>query len=148
MKSLLLTRDVDGASSEKRKDTDNIILRRAKIRMLAYKGAFDNYCNQYEIAEAKKGFCPNGFEVHHIIPLNCSNSTLEIDNMLVIDKKAHTWLHNNIYSPALAKCEVGQDCKIFLPDYDPKEVLTWEKIQPFVRMFQFEISRMSNKRYS
>ena len=136
MKHLELILDECGTSHIKRSDTDNVILHRAKIQMLAYKGKFDKFCSNREVSEAKDGFCPRGFEVHHIIPLNCQNTSLEMDNMVVIDKKAHTWLHKNIYTPSLEKCEPGQFCYITLPDIDPSEILTWNHIFPFVVSYE------------
>ena len=135
MKHLELTRDYDGVSDDRRKDTDNLILRKAKIKMIAYKGGFDRYCNPREIADAKNGFCPKKFEVHHIIPLNCMNTSFQLDNMVVIERNAHTWLHRNIYTPALEKCLPGQFCYILMPDIDPSKILTWNDIYPFVVSF-------------
>ena len=132
MQSITLILDEEGTSQIRRKDSDNIILRKAKLKMLAYKGAFDGLISQREIAEAKKGLCPKGFEVHHIIPLNCKNTESTIPNMVVIEESAHTWLHNNIYTPALMKCKPGQMCIINLPDFDRQQVLTLAKIQPFI----------------
>ena len=141
MKHLELILDAQGMSRERREDTDNIILRRAKIKMLAYKGKFDKYCKPWDIAQAREGLCPRGFEVHHIIPLCCSNTRIELDNMVVIDKKSHNWLHTNIYTPALTKCEVGQSCYIQLPDMDTREIITWDTILPFVVSFERERKR-------
>ena len=112
---------------------DNSILRKAKIKMVAYKGGFDGICSKREIAEAKKkGLCPTGFEVHHVIPLNCKESTLSVDNMVIIDSKAHKWLHDNLYTPALIKCQEGQYCYIRIPDMDKDKAITIKDIQPFI----------------
>ena len=141
MKHLELILDDPGISKTRRSDTDNIILRKAKIKMLAYKGKFDGF-KQWEIKEAKEGLCPRGIEVHHIIPLNCKNTRIDLDNMVVIDKKSHNWLHNNIYTPSLSKCQVGQSCFIWLPDMNTGEIITWSDIFPFVVIFEKEKQRL------
>lgn len=142
MFSLTLELDAVGAAQKKRADSDNVILRQAKIRMLAYKGKFDPYCSEQEIAMAKKGSCPQLFCVHHLVPLACKNSDVSIKNLIVLDKITHAYLHNRLYSPALRKCQPGQSCVVQLPDMDPNEILVWDDVMPFAMAFEADKRRL------
>lgn len=143
MKTLELILDESGKGKERRRDTDNTLLRQAKIKMLAYKGEFDKYCSAFEVADAKKGYCPHQFEVHHIIPLVCSNTSFTLNNMVIIEKKAHSWLHKNIIDPALARCKVGQSCSVFIPDFDTEKIMTVAEMMPFIHSFEANKRRIA-----
>lgn len=131
MRNVELILDEIGSGEEKRKSIENQIMHKAKIRIVAYNGGFDGLVTKKEIHIAKiRGLLPNGFEVHHIIPLNCKNTRLTFDNMLIMDSATHRFLHKNVYDVALRKCKVGQLATIFLPDFDINSVVTYKRLDP------------------
>lgn len=135
--------DDAGASVRKRNDPQNTILRKAKVRIMAYQGAFDGIFTDDERKSARKfGLLPDNFEVHHIVSLCCKNTSFELSNMVVMDKAAHKWLHRNIYNPQLALCKPGQSCSIWLPEINVSQVLTMERLQPFIDSWTAYQSRL------
>lgn len=133
MKDVELILDDVGAGFKKRNDPQNTILRKAKVRIMAYQGAFDGIFTDEQRKSARKfGLLPDNFEVHHIISLCCKNTSFELSNMIVMDKAAHRWLHKNIYGPRLAMCKVGQSCNIWLPEMDVSQVMTIDRLKPFI----------------
>lgn len=143
MNNVELILDDVGAGFKKRNDPQNTILRKAKVRIMAYQGAFDGLFNDDERKSARKfGLLPDNFEVHHIVSLCCKNTSFELSNMIVMDKAAHKWLHKNIYSPQLAMCKPGQSCSIWLPEMDVSQVITIDRLQPFIDAWTAYQSRM------
>lgn len=134
--SLILTLCGAGESQKKRDAYDNEFLRKAKIRIMAYKNAFDGIWTPDEIRQAKlKGNIAKGYNVHHIRPLGTEESTFDLDNMVVMDRRSHTWLHREIYDPALSLCQVGQSCAIWLPEMDVNKVIRWQDIEEFAKEY-------------
>ena len=133
VKSLELTYGGLGTGDLKRKEIESAIMRKAKIKMLAYQGAFNDLFTHEQIYKAKKfGYLPDGYEVHHIVPLCCTNTSYDLNNMVVIDKRSHTWIHNNLYTPSLAMCKEGQSCAVWVPAFDPTKVFTHKDLEPFI----------------
>ena len=136
VKSINMTLEETGESQKKRLDYENIFLRKAKIKVLAYKGAFDGIFTPAQIRDAKiKGNLPNGYAVHHIYPLGTKEAKFDLDNMVIMDKRTHNYFHREIYDPALKKCKPGQSCSIWLPDMDTTKVITWKDIEVFAREY-------------
>lgn len=147
MMNVHLILDDSGMGLKRRSDPQNLILRKAKVRIMAYQGAFDELLNSEQRRSARKfGSLPDEYDVHHIISLCCKNTTYELSNMLVIDKPAHKWLHKNIYTPQLALCQPGQSCSIWLPDLDVTQVMTMNKLMPFINEWTAYQSRMRKGR--
>ena len=133
MRSLKLTLDDYGIGKQRRKDHAFNVMSKAKVRVLAYYGAFDSVFNHAQRREAKLfGTLPNGYDVHHIVPLACEDTSYFLSNMVVMETSAHKWLHRNIYNPQLAKCKPHQSCSVWLPDFPTNEIFTMEKLQPFI----------------
>lgn len=133
MQSLELTLDEFGAGQKRRNDHAFNVMSKAKVRILAYYGAFDGVFNHDERRKAKLfGALPKGYEVHHIIPLSCQNTSYFLNNLLVIEESAHRWLHRNLYQPQLNLCQPYQSCSIWIPDFNLNELFTMEKLQPFI----------------
>lgn len=133
MNNLNLTLDEFGAGQQRRKDHAFNVMSKAKVRILAYYGAFDGVFNHAQRREAKLfGALPKGYDVHHIIPLSCENTSYFLNNLIVMETSAHKWLHRHIYTPQLAKCKPHESCNVWLPDFPPNELFTMEKLQPFI----------------
>ena len=133
MKSLELTLDDYGMGLQRRKDHAFNVMSKAKVRILAYYGAFDGIFNHEQKRQAKLfGALPKGYDVHHIIPLCCENTSYFLSNMVVMETSAHKWLHRNIINPQLAKCQPHQSCSVWIPDFNYNELFTMEKLQPFI----------------
>ena len=116
-------------SDVRRKSIENQILKKAKIRIVAYKGGFDGLVSKEEIYNAKvRGLMPQGFETHHIIPMCCRNTRMTLDNMVIVDSATHKFLHRYVYDKALNKCTPGQMTTVFLPDFDINKVLRYDLI--------------------
>ena len=133
MQNVHLTLDDYGMGQKRRSDHCYNVMSKAKVRILAYYGAFDGLFNHDEKRQAKLfGALPDKYAVHHIIPLSCENTNYFLSNLLVIDETSHKWLHKHIYTPQLALCKPHQSCSIWLPEFNLNEVLTIEKLQPFI----------------
>lgn len=127
MKNLELILDDVGMGEIRRNSLENKILHDAKVRIMAYKGCFDGLATPREIHLAKiKGVIPKGFEIHHIIPLCCKNTSIALDNMVIMDSSSHRFLHRHIYDRQLSRCIRGGMACVFVPDFDLWRIARYE----------------------
>lgn len=148
MRELRLTYDGLGSGDVRRKDIECQLMKKVKVRLLAYKGVFDNIFSAAEVHKAKvDGTLPKGYSVHHIIPLCTKEATYDMKNMVVTEDMAHKILHDAIYSPILCKCKDGESCCILIPDIDTEKILTQADILPFIISWDENEKRMGRKGY-
>ena len=149
MRSLELTLDDYGMGLQRRKDHAFNVMSKAKVRILAYYGAFDGIFNHAQRREAKLfGALPDGYDVHHIVPLACENTSYFLSNLIVMETSAHKWLHRHIYNPQLALCQPHQRCSVWIPDFPTNELFTMEKLQPFINDWTEDQNRYKNNHYN
>ena len=133
MKSLELTYDGLGSGNVKRKDVLCGLMKKVKVKYLAYLGSFNGAFSPLEIHRAKTdGVLPKGYSIHHVIPLCTRETTFDLNNMVVIDNKAHKFIHDCLITPVLKLCKEGESCNVWIPDFQPNELFTMEKLQPFI----------------
>lgn len=143
MKSLELTYDGLGSGDAKRKDVLCGLMKKVKVKYLAYLGSFNGVFSPLEIHRAKiDGVLPTGYSVHHIFPLCSKESTFDLNNMVVIENKAHKFIHDNLITPVLRLCKEGDSCSVWIPDMDKNKLITYESIVPFI-----EAWKVYKKRY-
>lgn len=148
MKSIEITYEGLGAGDIKRKDVVCHLMKSVKVRILAYKGAFDGVFSPEELHKAKvKGTLPKGYSVHHIYPLCSKEGTFTLSNMVVMEDRAHRWLHNAMYSPSISKCEAGQRCCVWIPDMDIDKLVKYNDILPFITSWNDNQIRLGRKPY-
>lgn len=136
MRSIRLTLDEAGESQKKRDAYENEFLRKAKIRIMAYQGKFDGIWTPEEIRAAKlKGNVAHGYTVHHIYPLGTKEARFDLDNLVVMDRKTHNYLHREVYDPSLRKCKAGMSCSIWLPDMDVTKLIRWDDIKDWAQEY-------------
>ncbi len=78
-----------------------------------------------QLAQIKNGKVPNGYNVHHKLPLQ-GGGTNSFSNLIFIPIKPHDELHNCIIKPQIGEIEAGESKKILLPwsdkmVYEPPE---------------------------
>lgn len=78
-----------------------------------------------QLDQIKKGEVPNGYNVHHKLPLQ-GGGTNSFSNLIFIPIKPHDELHHCIISPQIGEIEAGENKKILLPwsdkmVYEPPE---------------------------
>ena len=130
MKNLEIILDEQGKSEERRKSIDNVFLRKAKIKIVAYKGGFDGLASEEEIRLAKlRGVMPKGFELHHIKPLCSKTCEISLENMVIMDSASHKLLHR-LYDRQLRHCRVGMMACVYIPDFDVNKVSTKKTFDP------------------
>ena len=141
MKTVTLDLDKEEVGQAKMRSPENIILREAKIKILAYKGAFQGLADENEIARSKKGQIPHNFDIHYLVPLSCKNAEIAITNMVVMEKKACQWLRNHLYQPSIRKCGRGNSCVVYTPELDVNKVVTFQDIRPFIESYESNAQR-------
>lgn len=67
-----------------------------------------------QLDQIQKGQAPNGFNVHHKLPLQ-GGGTNSFSNLIFIPIKPHDELHNCIIKPQIGEIEAGESKKIRLP---------------------------------
>ena len=78
--------------------------------------------------EIFSGHRPEGFDIHHIVPLSGGGSN-KLSNLCLIDKKLHTFLNNNCFDETLKLSDTSQPVWMDFPTFPP--VLTYEDFLPF-----------------
>jgi len=149
--SISITYDGLGSGDLRRKDIECQLMKKVKVRLMAYKGAFDNVFSPEDLHKAKlNGTLPKGYSVHHIYPLCSREATFSLSNMVVMENKAHKFLHDCLYSPAISRCAEGQSCCIWLPKMDIDNLVTYDSIRPFIEAWienETRMGRMKSIKY-
>lgn len=87
------------------------------VKEMACRGFFDGLMSNKSIRLAKKkGTLPQGYQVHHIVPLKLGGSN-DPKNLCIVDSQTHAMLHQFIYQPLMDKLEVGEKATLILPEF-------------------------------
>lgn len=97
------------------------------VKFLAYKGALTGCgLSRQELEEAKKGFVPKGYDVHHIIPLSLGG-TNHISNLVLIPRKLHEKIHQYMFDALYKKLP---ECAEFKPAPEGEKTYVFVPIFP------------------
>lgn len=111
----------------------------------------NNYLQPYEklldMESIKQGIVPSDFEIHHICPLFAGGKN-DFDNLVLIDKKLHAFIHLNYFDKVIEKLKYGEERIITQPDL--KKVCIFEEYQPkiirFIRRKRERLIRLKQKK--
>ena len=70
------------------------------LRHMAENGYLDGHFDEEAIANCKKGYCPKGYDVHHVIPLAFGGKN-EFRNFCLIERRAHQILNRRLFDKML-----------------------------------------------
>lgn len=117
------------------------------VKKMAEAGYFKGLLsNRAERLAKKKGILPDGFQVHHIVPLKLGG-TSEISNLCIVDAETHSMLHQFIYQPVLNRLNENEEGILVLPEF--KRVITKEDRNLFFlysELRRHELKKMGLKR--
>lgn len=86
-------------------------------KLMAESGRFEGFLSNKAIKHArKKGGLPEGYEVHHIIPIKLGGSN-GFKNLCVVDEETHKLMHKLIYDPIINKLQEGERAVLYLPEF-------------------------------
>lgn len=99
------------------------------VKLLAESGKLNKYFSNNIIKKAKKtGELPNGYQIHHIIPIKLGG-TDELNNFSVVDASVHRLMHKLIYQPILDRLADGEKAFMVLPIF--KSVINQDDHETF-----------------
>lgn len=85
------------------------------VREMAELGYFDGYLSHNAIKHAKKkGVLPDGYTIHHIVPLKLGGSN-SVDNLCIVEGETHALLHKLIFQPILDSMKDKEEAVLILP---------------------------------
>ena len=88
------------------------------VREMADRGFFDGlFSNKAVRVTKKKGVLPEGYQIHHIVPLKLGGSN-SVKNLCVVDQETHAMLHQLIYQPIIDRMELGEKAVLILPPFE------------------------------
>ena len=88
------------------------------VREMADLGYFDGLLSNKAVRAAKKkGVLPEGYQIHHIVPLKLGGSN-SVKNLCVVDNETHAMLHQLIYQPIIDKMQLSEEAVLILPPFD------------------------------
>lgn len=91
------------------------------VKWLFRKGYLEIYQDIINLERAKRGQIPQGFDVHHIIPLS-GGGTNHVWNFCLIERSLHKFINKKCFDPAVRDLKIGEYVDIDLPDF-PKVAL-------------------------
>lgn len=98
------------------------------IKAWAAAGVLDGKFPAHIVRAAKEtGQKPSGFDFHHELPLSCGGTNAS-ENVYLIDRALHEWLHKNVWDIVYKKAreEVGfKNKRVFVLLPKAPKVITW-----------------------
>lgn len=111
------------------------------IRIMAESGMLDGSFSNNVIKSAKKfGKLPEGYQIHHIVPLKLGGSN-ELSNLCVVDAETHVQMHRLIYQPVMDRMQENETAILLLPSF--KNVICKEDREAF--FLRAEIRKMDQE---
>ena len=111
------------------------------VQWLAYQGRLDGIFTKEIIADAKKGFVPKGYNVHHRVPLSFGGQN-DMSNFVLIEQSVHRMIHTymlDVFQSRLPEVPDGKEVPegqkrfVILPKL-PK-VMTPNDVPKYLRLF-------------
>ena len=88
------------------------------VREMAELGYFDGLLSNKAIKSAKKkGILPDGYQIHHIVPLKLGGSN-SVKNLCIVDAETHAMLHKFIYQPLIDSLQLGEEANLIMPPFE------------------------------
>lgn len=89
------------------------------VKIMAEKGLLNGYFSNKCLKTAQKqGILPEGYQIHHIIPIKLGGSD-ELSNLCLVEEKTHAYLHKFIYQQILNLLADGDEGIVVLPPFKP-----------------------------
>ncbi len=101
-----------------RKEFDQRRMNHKFVKWLYRKGMLDKYADKINLERARRGKIPNGFDVHHIVPISCGG-TNHVSNFCLMEKSLHRFINKKCFDPALRGLKIGECVDVELPDFGP-----------------------------
>ena len=108
------------------------------LRHIAEKGYLDGILDEEAIATCKKGYCPKGYDVHHVIPLAFGGKN-EFGNFCLIERRAHQILNRRLFDKmlpiidAFTKDERNEARVLYMPIPKFKIIADTRKVYDFFK---------------
>ena len=67
-----------------------------------------------QIEQVKKGTAPNGYNVHHKLPIHGGGQNV-FSNLILMPIKPHDELHHKVMDPQVAQMQTGDSKKVMIP---------------------------------
>ena len=67
-----------------------------------------------QIDQVKKGTAPNGYNVHHKLPIHGGGQNV-FSNLILMPIKPHDELHHKVMDPQVAQMQTGDSKKVVIP---------------------------------
>lgn len=111
------------------------------IKIMAETGMLDGFFSNNVIKNAKKfGKLPEGYQIHHIIPLKLGGSN-ELSNLCIVDAETHIQMHRLIYQQIMDRMHENETAFLLLPPF--KSVIFKEDREVF--FLRSEIRKMDRE---
>lgn len=81
-----------------------------------------------QIEQVQKGSAPNGYNVHHKLPIHGGGKN-EFSNLILMPIKPHDELHHKVMDPQVAQMQGGDSKKVIIPWTDDMVYVSPEKKQ-------------------
>lgn len=111
------------------------------VQWLAYQGRLDGIFSKEIIEEAKKGFVPKDYNVHHRVPLSFGGEN-DMSNFVLIEQSVHRMIHTymlDVFQSRLPEVPVGVEVPdgqkrfVILPKLP--RVMTPNDVPKYLRLF-------------
>ncbi len=83
------------------------------VRYFAFKGLLDGLFSKAQFkAASEKGRLPEGYEIHHIVPLSCGG-TNALCNLCLVPQEVHKQLHHYVWTPVHDRLAAKKEKTVF-----------------------------------
>lgn len=112
-----------------RKEFDRRKMNQKFVKWLYRKGYLTPFAHKISLERARRGKIPQGFDVHHIIPLS-GGGTNHVSNFCLIERSLHKFINKKCFEPALRGVKIGDTVTVDVPDFG--RVATREMYNGFI----------------
>lgn len=119
---IIYTKILPSVVKEQRKFYHNHV-KKAFVQWCAYNHLLDSCLSTKELALAKRGVLPKDLNIHHIVPLSASSSSVvnTFNNLCILHVNTHTRINKQYFQRQLAgmdKLPYGSQRGIIIPIFD------------------------------
>ncbi|MGN1063131.1 MAG: HNH endonuclease signature motif containing protein [Alphaproteobacteria bacterium] len=99
-----------------RKEFDRRKMNQKFVKWLYRKGYLTPFAQKISLERARRGKIPQGFDVHHIVPLS-GGGTNHVTNFCLIERSLHKFINKKCFEPALRGVRIGDTVTVDVPDF-------------------------------
>ena len=121
-------------------EQERLTLIRNFVKKMALSGELNEILSSEQLFQAKKcGYLPKKFNVHHYLPLSMGGGHQD-ENLCVIDKKLHAWIHAYLLDPIYrdSRFDFSEGKKVYLMLPAKKKVFTQDDFSLFFTSEELE----------